>query len=520
MRHRGPYCAACGHEYRSKDSGTPELAGLFSMATCPYCGLYGPVVNVRPFTEVSKSAIELWEMCPSAFFFKRIKHLPEPKNKYAAFGIVFHKMAEDWYEHGKMPVVNDLAPKSDETRAAKSLLAAIPLMPPPNFPGLVKEAEFHYEFEGVRYAGWKDVWAPLGEFPKTHPNAARFFDGTTILGDWKTTGDFKWAMSPEDLAQDIQVNIESYDDVRRGAGEVRLNWVYALRGERVAMPVRRNLTPDTVYARMREINETSKRVVHLLTSPPDRSNDLPTNKKVCKKFYGAVCPFIASCHVTEADRAFAELEGFELVKSSTGGQTMTQPQFPPAQAPNAVDALMGMVGTPPQGAPYAATTQAAPTPQVAPQPAPGHTITIAGYAPFQVPPGMYRVGFNGQQHDLPAEQVQNAINAGATWVGPVNSPGPQAAPPPATPPTAAMPQAAPPGVPTGPGAGAAINPGVPTNLPPPAATAPATPPAAAQPGRKPGTKRATTPAAPGAIDYAALAGAIVDELVSRLGVAQ
>lgn len=514
-RPRGPWCRACGHEYRSKDGVAESWRGA-----CPYCGAGGgDVVLAPPFRETSKSAIELFELCEARYYFKRVLGLPDTKNKYAAFGINGHKMGEDYLRHGVVPVVNDLAPTSDASRAARSMLGGIPFAPPPGLPGLEVECEFHYDFEGVRYMGYKDYWAPLGPSTPGAPDKRRLT--VTLLGDWKFTGDVhgRYVLTEESAIHDLQFTIEAWDDVRRGAHEVRGNWVYMLRGEKVGKPVRPVVRPAEVHARMRVVNNVARRALQMLYTPPQNPRDVATNGNACRK-YGEPCPYLNVCHVTEAQKTFAGFLDLAPEHNNIGDTQMTMPTpgldglaamvgapnlttappgFVPPPGPTS-GAPAGFVPPPAQTAPQAPKTPppASPSPQTFP-------VTINGQA-YAVPAGNYRIVFNGQQHDVAAEQLAAAINAGASYLGPTPAQAPATPAPAATSPTAPPTQ----------GHGAAINPTPPPVVPTlPGATAPTPPAATSTPRASRRSKGATTPA-PGGIDYAAFADAFLDAIVDRL----
>ncbi len=481
---RGPWCS-CGHEFRSRDGVAEDLA-FVSQWGCAYCGSVSPPLPRKPFIELSKSQIEKFLLCNARWYFQYVMHRREPTGKYAKFGIVFHGFAEAYLKTGALPAVNSLLPKSDETRAALSLLGEIPHLPPPTTPGLDVEGEFHYEFEGVRYAGFKDFWMPLGAFQSTAPARMRFDGYDTCVGDHKTTGDFKRAPTVNELINGMERVLYAWDDIRRGANGVWLSWIYALRGERAALPVHGYLSRNVAYEKMREINETSKKIIRLLQAPPD-VRTMETNGSACRA-YGETCPHLSYCHVTNEQRL--------------GGLDMSIPGQPPATV-NGLDALMAMAAPqapapvapaqwapPPAVAPVAQAPQwaaspppaqwqqtalqvpppapapqwapppapapvaQAPAPQWAPPPAPAPVAQAPApqYAPPPAPPappapapqsinpppaplpeispnGRYALEFQGKRHEVLGAQVHAAMQAGATFLGVLEAPPPTPAAP-------------------------------------------------------------------------------------------
>lgn len=450
VKPRGPWCS-CGHEYRTK-TGQPEPYD--ATRGCPYCGSHGNaavILNRKPFHEFSKSQIEKYGLpgdpngCPARWFFKYILHLPEPPNEYAEFGIFGHGLAEDWMLRRVFPQVNSLEPKSTQSRAALSLLGGIPHMPSPTLPGLQVESEFHFEFESIRYMGYKDVWAPLTKTDDpaiTPPDRLRFVQGVdasgtihggqSIVGDWKFVGEKSFTTyrpTPEKLSTDLQATIESYDDVRRGASDVYLNWVYMPRGVRNGAPVRAWVSAPAVITRMREINAVAREMKSILDSGVKDVRSMRTNPDACKS-YGKVCAYLDRCHVSAHDRTLAALGGLhdltQISRKPTGDQNMTQ------AAPGGLAGLVGTInGMPPlPGAPTAAGAPPfATTAPAAPPPAP---------APAPIDPqAQYNVLWDGKPYVVLGSQVDSALKSGATMVGPVNAPP---APAPTPPPAAAAPQ--------------------------------------------------------------------------------
>jgi len=338
-------------------------------------------------------------------------HRREPTGKFARFGIVLHTMAENYLKFGRLPTPNSLAPKSDETRAALSLLGGIPHTPPPTLPGLRVETEFHYEFEGVHYTGFKDYWAPLSAAERT-----------TLCGDHKTTGDLKRAPTSSALAGGMERTLYAWDDIRLGAKGVHLNWVYMLRGERAAFPSRAFLESAQAYAQMRGVNEIGKTIIKLLQAPPD-VRTMATNGAACRAF-GESCPHLSYCHVT--------------VEQRLGGIMSNQNPFagPPA-APGGLDALMGAFAPPP-AAPVIAPGYGAPPPPpvanvassfVAPPPAPAAINPPPAPLPEISPNAIYAVEWQGKRFEIPGTQVPVAMGQGAQFLGLVAPPAPTAAPP-------------------------------------------------------------------------------------------
>lgn len=321
--------------------------------------------------ELSKSQIEAWSRCRRYWGFRYIHKLPAPQNRYAAEGVVLHLMAEEWLRHGKLPAVNSLAPASPESRAAIALEAMIPLMPRPGHPGLEKESEFHFTVDGpgftgadgIGYMGAQDVAAPdtAGFAPEWFGASLSggTLTGLPLIGDWKSTSDLKWALTPEELQDDVQFTIYGssalikYPQAQAVAG----NWVYGVRGKRQAKFVRVVVPREHIQRNMVGVHATGKEIVHLRVWAHDvrngfDANNLQPDTNACYSF-GQPCPYRAYCKLTPEDG----LRGIDLGRTD---DTMTM-NGTPGQSPApfvGVDALTALLGGTLVGAPAPATMPA------------------------------------------------------------------------------------------------------------------------------------------------------------------
>lgn len=406
-------------------------------------------------------------LCEARFYFRRVKKRFEPQNKYAAWGTIGHSYAERWLKYGELPPApKDIErPKTPEEKVSLALLAGIPHLPPPGIPGFETESEYHYNFEGVRFVGYKDYaypGPPVREWPWSRRVAAQ-----TWLGDHKFVGSFDYVPAHWDLAISSQPTLSAWDDVRRGAKEVYGNWVYMQRGVRAAKPVRFLLRAEQVYDRMRFFAERGRKILHMLQHPPDDPKVLHANPDACHAF-GGPCPHLDICHVNQEARFFIDLLG--------GNTNMLQ---------TALDSIYAQA----TGAPAAWT----PAPALPPPPAPTE----------------HMVSWNGQQHRIPVADLARALAAGATDLGAV-----VVAPPPAPAPNPGVAVNPAPWVP----AMAMAAPIAPAGSPMTASAAsPAAPATGTQrpPGRRKNARAEAAPVPAGQIDYRALAEALLDALVER-----
>jgi hypothetical protein len=179
----------------------------------------------------------------------------EPRQRSTALGKAGHTVLEDWYEHRTpawqsfpgqvMHAGVHLLPHPDNVEQA---LVESPIgseridNPDPNGPQSART------IDGVRWAGFKDLvaYAP-GELARLEIDAP---DGWALF-DYKTSAHIqRYALSPAELAADLQANLYAYDVCERFALDViPARWVYF-----ETKRVRRARPVDTTIARARALD--------------------------------------------------------------------------------------------------------------------------------------------------------------------------------------------------------------------------------------------------------------------------
>jgi hypothetical protein len=232
---------------------------------------------------LSKTQLEAWKLCKRKWGFPYLEGL-RGSNEFATFGTQVHAQLERWLARGVLP-----DPYLPEGKVAESGLQHLP---PPSTPGLLVETEvFTITNESV-YHGFADWIEPP-------------VDGVPVIGDHKSTVDFKWSLTPEDLEQDIQANIyaraamQLYDVDRAEA-----RWIYyRTRGAPKSHVVSRSLTREGVERVFLEVIDPLAAEIQAAWEQRPRVLELEPNPRACNDFGG--CPFRESCSMDAKGRLIA-----------------------------------------------------------------------------------------------------------------------------------------------------------------------------------------------------------------------
>lgn len=236
---------------------------------------------------VSPSQISTFARCERKWAYSRVR--PRTQNKYAAFGTRCHSIAEDWLRDGTPPPL--------ATPEGRTIAAGLEYIPPPRTAAV--EHKFDMHVDGVHYTGMIDFL--FGYEPGK----------TIVIGDHKTTGDFKNAKSVAELQGDPQWIIYanwalSATTVERVIGV----WVYYLRATGritpAARPVCISESREVLQERMRGIHSTALRIVERQGRPIE---DSPRNLTACRDYGG--CPYAGEClhGLSDSDKLAGSLEG-------------------------------------------------------------------------------------------------------------------------------------------------------------------------------------------------------------------
>jgi hypothetical protein len=158
---------------------------------------------------VSASAVSAERRCERLIGFRYVEKIrvePGPKRQ---FGLTVHEHLARWLKHGIPP------PDTPEGKVAKQAIRR-DLLPAPSADHRVEE---RFEIpapdvgEAVFFVGYKDLEYLMGDL--------------VVVTDHKTTGSLRYAMAPEELAEDPQGLLYAADAIHRtGAPRVLGRWNY------------------------------------------------------------------------------------------------------------------------------------------------------------------------------------------------------------------------------------------------------------------------------------------------------
>lgn len=233
---------------------------------------------------VSPSQIETWdetrEGCNRKWGWRYIAGIKAEPTGSAQLGSSVHAMLERYLQFGELP--------DQSTREGQIASAGLHLLPEPS-KSIIVEDEFTFRSPaGFLYGGRVDFQYHLpGGFQGSGPPV-------WVVGDHKTTGDFKWMKTPDKLQHDPQAIIYGANSLLlSGDDQVALHWVYyRTRGTPKAEESTLTLTVSEIQDRFQRLDNVSEKIhkaLKVITDPLD----LPANLDACRKFGG--CPYQHLC---------------------------------------------------------------------------------------------------------------------------------------------------------------------------------------------------------------------------------
>lgn len=235
-----------------------------------------PGKDLWPDLLVSPSQLATYRECGRKWGWNKLDGIKEPEKPSQRKGKEYHKGLEDWLQKSEVP-----------GKELDRLLTALSHFPEPGSPGLEVERYFALLVDDVVFHGYTDV----------DVNSSFSLE----VYDLKTTKDFMWAKSTEQLGQDPQCSIYALKQmVEAGLTNCDTRWVYCLtEGRRESMPVDKSWTFDEalsvvtgwlpVAKTLRDTYKASKKAI-----------ELPFNVSQCSAYGG--CYYQDRCNISARDR--------------------------------------------------------------------------------------------------------------------------------------------------------------------------------------------------------------------------
>ena len=239
----------------------------------------------------SASQLETFLSCKRKWGWSYIAKIPRAAGKGATLGGSCHKQLERYLTGGAIDY-------ELEDGSGEIVTVALPEIPAPNTPGM--EIERYFTLEGRhKYRGYKDVEIVPGGL-HTYP----------VVMDHKTTSDFRYALTAEDLATNIQAVIYAVDACRTyGADAVDLQWTYILtRGASKVRPVKLRMyaaDAEKVFSEIELLADEANTLLLADTTqhggdPAEYVRTIPPSPDHCEAYGG--CPYRDLCNLSPKER--------------------------------------------------------------------------------------------------------------------------------------------------------------------------------------------------------------------------
>lgn len=265
----------------------------------------------------SASQFEMYDLCKRKFYFTHVDGISIPQGPQAAFGERIHDVLHKWLDVG--------LPPSPDTPEGRTALPGIDYLPAPGTLGMKLEGwlSLPITLSGVTYALWRgrfDLIVLARRFPLVH--------------DHKTTGNFRYAKNPAELAKSPQmISYAHYtlEELAPSADGVVLSHLYLHTGNPpaarpvVTQPIVRSQIAD----RWEEIEEKAHGLIQLKLQKPGAQNVEP-QPTACDAFGG--CPHRERCNLPKGKELGAIMSNFldDLLKK---GATVSTASLPPVTPP-------------------------------------------------------------------------------------------------------------------------------------------------------------------------------------------
>lgn len=308
-----------------------------------------PTIEVRQgrvHLRLSASQIEVFagsldgtrDGCERKWAWRYVALVEDPPGPGAVLGKTVHTELERYLGGGNFDFT---------TEAGYIAASGVQHLPKPGTPGMVLEGEFHFFGpSGHSYLGYKDV--------EVAPSPG-------VLGlvlDHKTTSDFRWQKTEDDLRSDPQAILYAVDFFREhpSENEVELRWTYYLtRKSRRSAVTRAVINQRDTWNQFQKIEKIAERMsVAALKQPLE----LPANVNHCSAYGG--CPHQGRCNLSPFDKMRSHMEQNKLLAKlgKTNGAPPPAAGVPaPAAAPLSNPLLSKLRG---MGAPLATPVAAQP----------------------------------------------------------------------------------------------------------------------------------------------------------------
>lgn len=223
---------------------------------------------------VSPSSLSTFRLCQRRWAWSAIDRIPREQAASAALGERVHAIVEAWLRDGKAP---DLS-------TVEGAIAGRALKHLPKPTTCEVEIEGSFEYEDLLFQFRIDHLTP------------------DMVGDLKTTGDMRWAKTPEQLVKDEQAIVYSKFHMLKFASDLppALRWTYTkTKGAPSARKVDATLSAAEVEEGMQELLAVG-RLMRKAKETVKTALELEPNPSACRAFGG--CPHVERCGLTNQQK--------------------------------------------------------------------------------------------------------------------------------------------------------------------------------------------------------------------------
>ena len=295
----------------------------------------------------SPSQANTAKQCLRLWGFRYLDKIRSPPTPGQAKGTALHEIGENWLRDGLIPPPGDIGVR---------FLAGIHHLPKPS-PDLLVEHAFLFEDGDVHWRGFIDCVDPTGD--------------VLTVTDHKSTKNFYWAKSPEDLMSDTQSTIYAKAIMAMfGVDTIEARWVYYLmEGQPASKKVSITLTKDHVEKEYRGLKILGNELLRLKKTN-ESGLDIPTKypKAACKAFGG--CDFGEICAAKKEGQDMSDLLSRLKKMKDNGVELGTQAAAAAINPPTTVEAPKPKPTPPPATPPVEEPAQEVPMQMEEAKPAP------------------------------------------------------------------------------------------------------------------------------------------------------
>lgn len=257
---------------------------------------------------LSATQVDKFRECPRKWAWEYLAKIKSPPSSGQRLGTRLHSIQEAWLLNSQPPdVMEEMELAAKDGHMVKYFpgqiaQAGLHLLPPPGSASV--ESCFIMSTAESSWVGYLDFMTLVdaqGQCWYPDPVVAQMPDHDVVVGDHKTTREWKWAKTVEDLRADIQANLYAAAAMEAMAKDrTKSRWIYyKTTGRPEARAVDLIFNREDVSKQVEGIDRDARDIHRLYVLQPNPL-DLPPNPDACERFGG--CPHVNRCNLTVVER--------------------------------------------------------------------------------------------------------------------------------------------------------------------------------------------------------------------------